>query len=151
MGSVLHPLNIRLGPKELTYIMGDAEDRICFVDYDLLPRLAAVSAAGLAPLRLGVVVCGPVYAEGGAGGPRWEDMPEPARAAATLREKGGVDVVDFGAFVGAGGETGTGGDGGEGVFRWPEDIDEHEASSMCYTSGTTGNPKGVVYVSQCLW
>ena len=23
--------------------------------------------------------------------------------------------------------------------------DEHRAASMCYTSGTTGNPKGVVY------
>jgi fatty-acyl-CoA synthase len=29
-------------------------------------------------------------------------------------------------------------------FDWPE-LDEHEAASMCYTSGTTGNPKGVVY------
>jgi len=27
---------------------------------------------------------------------------------------------------------------------WPE-LDEHQASAMCYTSGTTGNPKGVVY------
>ncbi len=25
------------------------------------------------------------------------------------------------------------------------DIDENRAASMCYTSGTTGNPKGVVY------
>ena len=29
-------------------------------------------------------------------------------------------------------------------FAWPE-IDERSAASMCYTSGTTGNPKGVVY------
>jgi fatty-acyl-CoA synthase len=29
-------------------------------------------------------------------------------------------------------------------FDWPE-LDEHEAAAMCYTSGTTGNPKGVVY------
>lgn len=29
-------------------------------------------------------------------------------------------------------------------FEWPE-FDENTASSMCYTSGTTGNPKGVVY------
>jgi len=29
-------------------------------------------------------------------------------------------------------------------FEWPE-FDEYTASSMCYTSGTTGNPKGVVY------
>jgi len=29
-------------------------------------------------------------------------------------------------------------------FDWPEP-DERSAASMCYTSGTTGNPKGVVY------
>lgn len=29
-------------------------------------------------------------------------------------------------------------------FDWPE-FDENTASGMCYTSGTTGNPKGVVY------
>ncbi len=30
------------------------------------------------------------------------------------------------------------------TFDWP-DIDEKSAAAMCYTSGTTGNPKGVVY------
>jgi len=30
------------------------------------------------------------------------------------------------------------------TFDWPQ-LDENSASSMCYTSGTTGNPKGVVY------
>ena len=29
-------------------------------------------------------------------------------------------------------------------FNWPE-FDENTASSLCYTSGTTGNPKGVLY------
>ena len=29
-------------------------------------------------------------------------------------------------------------------FDWP-DLDERSAAAMCYTSGTTGNPKGVVY------
>src|SRR5690606_6475033 len=29
-------------------------------------------------------------------------------------------------------------------FEWPE-FDEYTASSLCYTSGTTGNPKGVLY------
>ena len=29
-------------------------------------------------------------------------------------------------------------------FEWPE-FDERSAASMCYTSGTTGNPKGVLY------
>jgi len=29
-------------------------------------------------------------------------------------------------------------------YQWP-DFDENTASSLCYTSGTTGNPKGVLY------
>lgn len=32
----------------------------------------------------------------------------------------------------------------DGDFRWHE-FDENTAAGMCYTSGTTGNPKGVVY------
>jgi fatty-acyl-CoA synthase len=33
---------------------------------------------------------------------------------------------------------------GDPDYTWP-DIDEQTASSLCYTSGTTGNPKGVLY------
>jgi fatty-acyl-CoA synthase len=32
----------------------------------------------------------------------------------------------------------------DGAFDWPQ-LDERAASSLCYTSGTTGNPKGVLY------
>ena len=35
-------------------------------------------------------------------------------------------------------------DAASDVFAWPE-FDENQASSLCYTSGTTGNPKGVLY------
>lgn len=34
---------------------------------------------------------------------------------------------------------------GDEDYTWPEGIDERDASSLCYTSGTTGNPKGVLY------
>src|SRR6185369_17766186 len=34
--------------------------------------------------------------------------------------------------------------GKPGTYEWPE-FDENTASSLCYTSGTTGNPKGVLY------
>ncbi len=33
---------------------------------------------------------------------------------------------------------------GEGSFDYPE-LDERQAAALCYTSGTTGNPKGVLY------
>jgi fatty-acyl-CoA synthase len=33
---------------------------------------------------------------------------------------------------------------GEGEFDYPE-LDERQAAALCYTSGTTGNPKGVLY------
>ncbi|SLN10754.1 long-chain-fatty-acid--CoA ligase [Ruegeria meonggei] len=33
---------------------------------------------------------------------------------------------------------------GDPDFQWPS-FDENTASSLCYTSGTTGNPKGVLY------
>lgn len=35
-------------------------------------------------------------------------------------------------------------EGEDEQFNWPE-FDETTASSLCYTSGTTGNPKGVLY------
>lgn len=32
-----------------------------------------------------------------------------------------------------------------GDYEFPEDLDENTPAGMCYTSATTGNPKGVVY------
>ena len=36
-------------------------------------------------------------------------------------------------------------DSGNDGHAWPDGLDERDASSLCYTSGTTGNPKGVLY------
>ncbi|AGB32655.1 acyl-CoA synthetase (AMP-forming)/AMP-acid ligase II [Natrinema pellirubrum DSM 15624] len=41
-------------------------------------------------------------------------------------------------------------DGHETDYDWP-DVDEEQPAGMCYTSGTTGNPKGVEYTQQMLW
>jgi len=44
------------------------------------------------------------------------------------------NVIDYEEFLAGGDES----------FVWPS-LDERSAAAMCYTSGTTGNPKGVVY------
>ncbi|WIM90077.1 long-chain fatty acid--CoA ligase [Candidatus Mycobacterium wuenschmannii] len=49
-------------------------------------------------------------------------------------EQSGKTVLRYADFV----------DGESTEFDWP-DVDENSAAAMCYTSGTTGNPKGVVY------
>jgi fatty-acyl-CoA synthase len=54
------------------------------------------------------------------------DGPEPERPLCR--------VVDYEDFLASGSDS----------FDWP-DVDERQAAGMCYTSGTTGNPKGVVY------
>jgi fatty-acyl-CoA synthase len=50
------------------------------------------------------------------------------------------DTLDYGDLVAAEGPG----------FTWPE-LDERDAAIMCYTSGTTGDPKGVVYSHRSTW
>jgi acyl-CoA synthetase (AMP-forming)/AMP-acid ligase II len=40
-------------------------------------------------------------------------------------------------------------DGHDGAYEWPP-LDERQPCSLCYTSGTTGNPKGVLYNHRAL-
>src|SRR5260370_2191604 len=60
MGAVLHTLNIRLFAEQLVYIINNAEDKVIFVDADLLPLLENI-AAQLPTLKLSVIISEPPH------------------------------------------------------------------------------------------
>jgi len=118
-GRVLHTLNIRLFPEQLTYIANHAEDEVVFVDRSL--------AALLWPLLdTFTTVRHVVVMDDGRG-----DLPDSAGP--------GKELHDYETLLAA----------AEPVEFHVED--ENQAASMCYTSGTTGNPKGVVYSHRSTW
>jgi fatty-acyl-CoA synthase len=115
MGAVLHTVNIRLFPQQIIYVINHAEDQVLFVDNSLAAPLSTL-ADHLTTVRH-IVVNGPV--------------PDEVRQALAGSTR---DVHDYRELLDA--ET--------PEFSWPE-LDENTAAAMCYTSGTTGSPKGVVY------
>jgi fatty-acyl-CoA synthase len=79
--------------------------------------------------------------------------PKLAGAAADAPEFEGVDFVIMGEsesddIEGVAYEDFIAGHSTE--YEWP-DLEEDQPAGMCYTSGTTGNPKGVEYTQQMLW
>jgi fatty-acyl-CoA synthase len=110
MGAVLHTLNIRLFPEQMTYIANHAEDKVVIADHSLLKLLVPLLPT-MKTVEHVIVVNGPVDDTAPSGALSYEDLLA-------------AESPDF---------------------DWPDDIDEHAAAAMCYTSGTTGNPKGVVY------
>jgi fatty-acyl-CoA synthase len=116
MGAVLHALNIRLFPEQLIYVANHAQDQVVVVDSSL--------AAPFAKLLPHLATVEHVIVNG--------SVPDDVRSA--LTDSGRTTVHDYRELL----------DAQSDVFTWPE-LDENSAAAMCYTSGTTGNPKGVVY------
>ena len=118
MGAVLHTLNIRLFPEQLTYVANHAEDHVVLVDGTLVPLLAKVLPT-FDTVKHVIVVNG---------------------EASTLQAPDGVTVHSYAALLADQPDE----------FDWPV-VDENAAAAMCYTSGTTGDPKGVVYTHRSIW
>jgi fatty-acyl-CoA synthase len=117
MGAVLHTLNLRLDPAVIGYIADHAGDDVVIVDASLVPLLASVLPH--APTIRHIIVSNPDEAE----------FAPPPELTAHGRELHSYEQLLAGQLDG---------------FEWPE-IEERSAAAMCYTSGTTGHPKGVVY------
>ena len=109
MGMVLHTVNIRLSPQDITYIVNHAEDQVLIVDASLWALVEPIRK-DLTSVKHFIVM---------------KDTPTAEIPPGTL---------DYEALVAA----------ATPVTEWPR-LDETDAAGMCYTSGTTGHPKGVVY------
>ena len=121
MGAVLHTLNIRLFPDQVAYIANHAEDRVVVVDSTLIPLLAKVLGE-MTTVRHVVVVGG--------------GDPAPLRAVAGDR----ITFHHWDDLLAGRPDT----------YDLPE-VDERDAAALCYTSGTTGNPKGVAYSHRSIY
>jgi fatty-acyl-CoA synthase len=121
MGAVLHTLNIRLFPDQVAYIANHAEDRVVLVDSTLIPLLAKVLPE-LSTVKHVVVV--------GGGDP----------APLATASGGRVAIHRWDDLLRDKPER----------YDWPV-VDERDAAALCYTSGTTGNPKGVAYSHRSIY
>ena len=111
MGAVLHTINPRLFPEQITYIVNHADDQYVFFDITFAPLID-----GIAPHCKNVK--------------GWVAMTDRAHMP-PMKTAG---VLCYEDLIAAASDD----------YEWPI-LDENTASSLCYTSGTTGNPKGALY------
>lgn len=116
-GAVLHSLNTRLDAAVVAFQLDHADARVVIVDREF----SGVVAEALQQTKVSPVVI---------------DYDDPQFGTDTPFPKGErIGSHDYEAFV----------NDGDPDHQWAGPADEWEAVSLNYTSGTTGNPKGVVY------
>jgi fatty-acyl-CoA synthase len=113
--AICHTINPRLHPDDITYIINHAGDKVLFVDASFAGLITAIAPRIADTVKAVVMLTAP------------EHMPEVTLAP-------GMAVHCYDRIV----------DDADEDYTWPL-FDERTASALCYTSGTTGRPKGVLY------
>ena len=117
MGAVLHTANFRLPTQHLTYILNHAEDKVLFIEEDLVFIVEAIKD------QLKTVEHFVILSQSGK-------LPETTLSPA----------YSYDEWISKFPEE----------YDFPEDLDENDPAMMCYTSATTGDPKGVVYTHRSI-
>ncbi len=115
MGAVCHTLNPRLALDDINYIVNHAEDVALFADASFADLVASLAPLVRDTVRAVVLLTDPA------------ETPDVPLAP-------GMRLSGYESLMAEADED----------YDWPS-FDENTAAALCYTSGTTGRPKGVLY------